>query len=147
LDPIKNDQLQKAHDLAAAQTGEEFTDSYFNRMDHLLGFRQETKPNGSSNGHAAPTLPSVPSRPAAPIRQQQHAAPVSAPPTRQAPSMATGRVPQSMQVTLTADEKEVAWITRPREDMTPREAYEVYARNKMKALKDGAIGPGARDGR
>jgi len=87
LDPIKNDQLQKAHDLAAAQTGEEFTDSYFNRMDHLLGFRQETKPNGSSNGHAAPTLPSVPSRPTAPIRQQQHAAPVSAPPTRQAPSM------------------------------------------------------------
>jgi hypothetical protein len=94
----------------------ELTEKYFDRMDHLLGFRQQqpqpqpqaqtTTPTQENkvNGHA----PAAP-RDAAPVRQQQQrpGPSVSAPPTRTAPSMSTGR-PVNFQPQLTAEQLALA---------------------------------------
>jgi len=100
-DPEKISQVQYCHWIAKRETGEEFTDSYYDRMDQMLGF---------ANGHAQkPTPPPAPMRPAPmrPAPQQRLAAPVSAPPTREAPSYSTGRSP-SHRLPLTKDELEIA---------------------------------------
>ncbi len=41
LDPIKNAQMQKMHNVAEYQVGGEFTERYFDRMEILLGIKQE----------------------------------------------------------------------------------------------------------
>jgi hypothetical protein len=108
--------LQYAHWVAKRETGEELTEKYFDRMDHLLGFRQQQpaqpKPaptqENKVNGHAPVSAPAAP-RDAAPVRQQQQrpGPSVSAPPTRTAPSMTTGR-PINHHPPLTADEVALA---------------------------------------
>jgi len=78
-------------------------DNFLPTIERHLGFRQQRQqqrrppqPNGSGNGHAQirpqPTAP-TPQRNGAQPRQQQRPSgiPVSAPPTRDAPSMSTGR--------------------------------------------------------
>jgi hypothetical protein len=96
-DPAKNARLIKMHNVAEYQAGGEFIPAYFERMDVLLGHRQEAPP--SSNGNAAP-------RPApAPVRQRQYGGPVSAPPSREPPSMVTGR-PSRGPVRLTEEQRE-----------------------------------------
>src|SRR6516164_10210516 len=40
-DPEKAAQIQYLHHVACREVGEEFTDPYFDRMEHLLGFRRE----------------------------------------------------------------------------------------------------------
>jgi hypothetical protein len=95
-DPVKNAQVQKMHVIAEYQAGEAFSPAYYARMDALLG---EAQP---SNGKQ-PSAPTAP-RKAAPPRM---AVPVSAPPTREPPSMATGR-PQGGPVRLTAAQREAA---------------------------------------
>jgi len=111
---------------------------------------------GISNGQVEQHKSDVPNenitppprpRPAPSPQRPASAVAYSAPPTRDVPSMSTGRVPQLRQTTLSADEKEIAWVSRSRESMTPREAYEEYARNKIDLQNKGLIGPGARDGR
>jgi len=142
LDPIKNAKLQKMHPVAEYQAGSEFSEKYFDRMEVLLGLKPEAQP--VSNGQAERPAPPPPPRAAAPPRQQ--APYVSAPPTREVPSMSTGR-PANSRITLTAEETEFAKSCK----QTPHESDEVsirrYAQNKLKALQDGIIGPGARDGR
>lgn len=134
-DPEKISQVQYCHWIAKRETGEEGTDAYFDRMDQMLGL---------SNGHVqAPRNVEPPRQQTRPMSGPL----VSAPPTREAPSMTTGRVLQPTQVNLSADEKEIAWVSRSRADMTAREAFEEYARNKLKGQNAGVIGPGARDGR
>jgi hypothetical protein len=108
--------IQYAHWVAKRETGEELTDRYFDRMDHLLGFRQQQQPQATKtaptqenkvNGHAV-SAPAAP-RDAAPVRQQQQrpGPSVSAPPTRTAPSMTTGR-PVNHQPQLTAEQLALA---------------------------------------
>jgi len=99
-DPIKNAQMQKMHNVAEYQAGGEFTERYFDRMEILLGLRQEAPP--STNG-SAPIAP----RSSTPVRKQQYAVPVSAPPTRESSSMATGRAP-SRRAPLTQAERDIA---------------------------------------
>src|SRR6266516_1556532 len=99
LDPIKNAQMQKMHNVAEYQAGSEFTEQYFDRMEILLGLRQEPTP-------APVTAPTAP-RNSAPVRKQQYAAPVSAPPTREVPSFATGKS-RSFRQPLTTDELHIA---------------------------------------
>jgi hypothetical protein len=106
--------IQYAHWVAKRETGEELTEKYFDRMDHLLGFRQQQpaqpKPaptqENKVNGHAPASAPAAP-RDAAPVRQQRPGPSVSAPPTRTAPSMTTGR-PVNHRPPLTADEVALA---------------------------------------
>jgi hypothetical protein len=99
-DPVKNAHVQKMHVVAEYQAGEAFSPAYYARMDALLGFKQ-----GNGNGAQQPSAPTAP-RNSAPVRKQQYAAPVSAPPTREVPSMSTGRAPRPTQ--LTAAQREAA---------------------------------------
>jgi hypothetical protein len=90
-------------------------DNFIPSIERHLGFRQQPQPQQrqpqqrqpqpNGNGHA----PAAPARNGAqPVRQQRPAsAPVSAPPTRDAPSMSTGR-PTSHRVPLTEAEAEIA---------------------------------------
>lgn len=127
-DPRKNQRLQMLHDLVVEQGYEAYSEPYIARVEELLGM----KPAGAvANGNGA-------HRPNPPPTRQ--AAPVSAPPTREAPSMTTGRAPQSNKVTLSAEQQEIAWISREREDMTRQEANEAYARNLILMNKKKANG-------
>jgi hypothetical protein len=87
-------------------------DNFIPTIERHLGFRQQPQPQQqqrqpqpNGNGHA----PAAPARNGAPVRQQRLAmsAPVSAPPTRDAPSMSTGR-PSSHLPALTEAEAEIA---------------------------------------
>jgi hypothetical protein len=100
-DPAKNARLRKMHNVAEWQSGQEYTAAYFDRMDILLGLKQEPRP-AQSNGNATPQRAPQ----AAPARPRT-AAPFSAPISREAPSMRTGK-PMERQPQLTADELEIA---------------------------------------
>jgi hypothetical protein len=133
LDPVKNAKLQKMHNVAEYQAGSEFTAPYFDRMEVLLGFKQEPT-NGQAqhrpieNG-PPPPAPTTP-RNVAPPRQTMS---VSAPPSRESPSMVTGR-PRSMRVPLTADELLIAQQC----GQTPEQYQE--QKEKMRRMKEsGAI--------
>jgi hypothetical protein len=116
LDGAKNQTLQALHPVAERQSGgQQFTDSYFRRMDELLGFRSEQ-----------PTPPAAP-RPA-PV--PQYGPPVSAPPTRESISMGNGR-PVNYQPQLNNDEREIAWVSRRDPKMTQQQAEQEYMRNKV----------------
>jgi len=129
LDPEKNAEIIALHKIAKRQAGSEFTDDYFERMEDLLGLA----PLG--NGQAQRPTPAriaAPPRPSAPPRQVS-AVSYSAPPTREPPSMTTGRAPSSP-MRLTAEELELARSLK----ITPEE----YAANKRLMLKmkaDGTI--------
>jgi hypothetical protein len=98
-DLAKNAQLQKLHHVAEYQAGDAFTDMYYERLDRLLGLKPET------NGAAQP-VHRQPVRQSAPVRQQL-AVPVSAPPHRDVPSLATGRS-TNVRRPLTAEQREAA---------------------------------------
>jgi hypothetical protein len=124
-DPVKNAQMQRMHYVAEHQAGSEFTERYFDRMEILLGLRQEPTPAPV----VAPTAP----RNSAPVRKQQYAAPVSAPPTREPPSMATGKS-RNFRAPLNADELYIA----QQSGQTP-EQYQ-QEKEKLRRLKEsGAI--------
>src|SRR5262245_48644404 len=96
-DPEKAAQIQYCHHVAAREVGEQFTEPYFDRMEQMLGLAPR------SNGHAQqqrPPAPAAPPRYSPPVRQQRSAVPMSAPVSRDSPSMATGR-PQGGPVRLT----------------------------------------------
>jgi hypothetical protein len=70
-------------------------DNFIPTIERHLGFRQQPQPQQrqpqpNGNGHAPASGP-APQRNGAQLRQQRPAGPVSAPPSRDAPSMATGR--------------------------------------------------------
>ncbi len=130
-DPEKNAKLQAFHWDAKRETGGEYTDAYFGRMEELLGLKQgESKP-------AAQSTPSV-----------RTGGSVSAPPTREALSMSTGRSSTPTKVTLSGDEREVArGIAESRNGglrpgdpgwMSQAEAEREYARQKLKMIKEKA---------
>jgi len=121
-DPEKVAQLQYTHWVARRETGEEFTDPYFDRMEVLLGFKRAAQPHGNGaqrdsiptepvNVSASPPPPpprdTAPHTLAPPVRRQVPAAPVSAPPTRDAPSMVSGR-PTGEPLRLTREQQDIA---------------------------------------
>jgi hypothetical protein len=123
-DPVKNAKIQKLHHVAEYHAGGEFTDLYFDRLDHLLGFKQE-QPSG--NGARQTTQPTVQRQAAPPVRQQSRV-PMSAPPHREVPSFTTGRAP-SRRVPLTAEQREIARASR----ITDEEyARQLETMNRMK---------------
>jgi len=130
LDPEKNAELQ-FHHFKARKEAEDFSDGYYGVLERHLGLSNghaETKPTPQPTNHAP--------RPAAPQRQpapavRPSAVPVSAPPTRQAPSMATGRAP-NYRAPLTRDELEIAAAS----GQTP----EQYQQQKERMLRMKAAG-------
>jgi hypothetical protein len=126
-DPEKISQVQYCHWVARREIGEEFTDPYYDRMEFMLGLKQEARPSG--NGSAAP----APAPRASPPPRQRMSVPVSAPPTRESPSMATGRAP-SHRAPLTADELYIA----QQSGQTP-EQYQIQKDRLRKLKEDGAI--------
>jgi hypothetical protein len=105
-DPEQTARLQYCHWVARREVGAEFTDPYFDRMEAMLGLRS------AGNGHAQERpaeidRPPAPAPRAAPVRRQQFSGPpVSAPPTRETPSLVSGRPPSD--VRLTAEETQIA---------------------------------------
>jgi hypothetical protein len=104
--------VQYCHHVAAREVGQQFTDPYFDRMESLLGFRKQQPQTKTAptqvNGHAPVSSPAAPHNPMPMRQQQQRPGPsVSAPPTREVPSMASGR-PVGRRVPLTADEIQIA---------------------------------------
>jgi hypothetical protein len=95
LDPAKNSTLVALHPVAARQAGSEWTDSYFDKMDDLLGFKPHRQANSGSRSHEGQQV------------RQYRGPTISAPPHREVPSMGTGR-PQSYRAPLTAAEREIA---------------------------------------
>jgi hypothetical protein len=122
-DQRKNAALQHFHWTARDEAGEEFTPRYIERLEHHLGLRPRS--NGVPKQNAATPAP----RYEAPPRQQQRT-PVaySAPPTREAPSMTTGRMP-SAPVRLTAEQKELC------RSLGLSEAQYAEELRKMEAMK------------
>jgi hypothetical protein len=133
---------------AEPQTGEEMTPVYYDRMEQMLGLRQqppvgaEGRPQSNGNGQVE-SRPSAPPRNEAPpdhsrgqAPRRAMAAPVSAPPTREVPSMTTGRAPRH-RAPLTADELQIAQQC----GQTPEEYQQ--QKEKMQHLKQiGAIQDG-----
>jgi hypothetical protein len=136
-DPEKISQVQYCHWIARREVGEEFTNPYYDRMDQMLGFapagngQTPGRPIGNKPPVAAPLAP----RNVAPARQ--HAGPpVSAPPTREAPSMTTGR-PRSIRMPLTADELYIA----QQSGQTP-EQYQEQKEKMLRMKADGQLQDG-----
>jgi hypothetical protein len=119
-DKDKNARMQEMHYVAKHHTGEEFTEAYIKKMDELLGHATPTLSIPTlGNPNAAPARPPV----GAEGRQQHSGPPVSAPISRDAPSMSTGR-PASRRVPLTRDEMDIVQVS----GITPEE----YQRQKEK---------------
>jgi hypothetical protein len=105
--PERAAQVQYCHHVAARETGEQFGgDNYYDRMESMLGLRQQPQSNGNGQAQHRPAAPAPAPRNEAPVRRAM-SVPVSAPPTREAPSMTTGR-PASRRAPLTADELQIA---------------------------------------
>jgi hypothetical protein len=99
-DPEKNAALQHFHWVATRETGEQHTPKYFERIEHHLGLRRQPP---QTNGSQRP----VATERTAPVRRQYSGPPISAPISREVPSLSTGR-PQSYRAPLTRAEVEIA---------------------------------------
>jgi hypothetical protein len=141
----RNQQIVYLHDIAKRKSGGEYTPRYFQVMDDLLGF----EPAGNGR-HLLPNEPASPpyngaARPQAPMpapRQPAHqrfaSQPPAAPPTREVPSMRTGR-PLNHSPPLTELERDIARqsFTTTKNGISPDDQYRAM-RDKLK--KDGIIG-------
>jgi hypothetical protein len=147
VDARKNSVVQYHH-YQVAEQHEPFSDAYFDAMEVALGLRSPAQPNGhdatseppATNNPAPPARKPVvarrttePSEPA-PVPQPTYSGPpISAPPSRETHSMVTGQSRPS-RITLSAEEQQIAWDTRPRENMSQDEAFRLYAQNKQRYL-------------
>lgn len=126
MDPVKNNRLQTLHGLIVEQGIEAYSEPYVERMEQLLGLKP-TQGNGSGNGAHQPS-PAL-QRQSAPVN-------VSAPPTREVPSMTTGRAPTPTKVTLNPDEREVASSIAISRGISQAEAEKEYAKQKLRMIRE-----------
>jgi hypothetical protein len=132
-DPAKNNTIIALHDVAKRQAGgSEFTDAYFERMEDLLGMTPAPQPQLRPQPQ-----PRHQPQPQPQPRPRTSVAPVSAPPTRDVPSMVTGR-PTGGPMRLTDEEINLARTI----GLSP----ERYAEEKRKMLQMKAAGT-LQDGR
>src|SRR5262245_31844637 len=119
-DPERAAHINYAHHVAVRETGAEGSDEYFDRMEHMLGLR-----------HAEPLPEPRPLPERTVSRPRYSGAPVSAPPTREAPSLSTGRA-SNERTPLTREELETARASK----ISPEE----YQKQKQKMLRLKAAG-------
>jgi len=115
-DKDKSQEINKYHETAKYLAGgEQFTQKYLDRMEEVLGMRQmEAAPAPRANGGIPPPNPSpqrqvqqpTVQQPRQQAQPQYRGVPPSAPPTRSAPSMTTGR-PAASPMQLSGEEMEV----------------------------------------
>src|SRR5262245_52949419 len=123
VNPERAAQLAYVHHVAARETGGEGSDEYFDRVESMMGLR---------NVSVSPELPQPERpRPSAPVRPRYNGAPVSAPPTREVPSLSNGRVVNE-RTPLTREEREVA--------RNSKISDEEYARQKERIRRMRAAG-------
>ena len=127
-DPERAAQVQYCHHVARRETGQEFTDPYYDRMESMLGLVPAT--NGQTQHRPSPA-PAAPLPREAPRQQQRSAVAYSAPPTREVPSMTTGR-PSGNPAPLTRDEVEIALASKQRAGESDEAAIRRYQYNKQK---------------
>src|SRR5262245_56301706 len=131
LDQELNAELQHFH-YKARKEAEEFSDGYYGVLERHLGLapatngQTESKPTPQQANRAPAQVSAPPREPTRVSPRQQYSAPVSAPPTREVPSMKTGR-PQSYRAPLSKDELEIAQACGMTADQ--------YQVQKMKMLK------------
>src|SRR5262245_3922538 len=126
-DPEKAAQAQYCHHVVKRETGQEFTDLYFERMERMLFGPAQSNGNASQQ----PIQPPIPRQQSAPVRQQYRGPAVSAPPTREVPSFSSGRMP-STRVPLTRAEVEIALTSKQHPDESDEDAIRRYAQLKRK---------------
>jgi hypothetical protein len=126
-DPVKNQTLIALHAVAARQAGSEWTDAYFARMDDLLGFRPQPRPQANGNGSQQVRQQQPP------YREPYRGAPVSAPISREVPSFSTGRA-QNFRPPLTALEREIA-LTSRLPGQADEQALRMYQHNKERVQR------------
>src|SRR5262245_16480691 len=120
-DPAKNVMIQRAHaDAVRLADGDAFSNRYFDQLEILLGLKPQSRSAILENR--------PPPRP-----QPRNAAPVSAPISRDVPSMTTGR-PTSGPVRLTQEEHDLAASLK----ISPQEYQEQKAR-MLRLKASGAI--------
>jgi hypothetical protein len=133
-DPVKNAKLIKMHNVAEYQAGSEFTPAYFERMEILLGLRQERPPPQANSGNGT-------QRPAPAVQRQS--APISAPPSRKVPSMSGQYSPSQRDIVLSKEQQEIVEsLHNSRPDLTRAQAEELYKyhlRRYQKMQQDGEI--------
>jgi hypothetical protein len=100
-------------------------------LERHLGIAPRTNGQTQSRPIERPSAPAAPRYEAPPRQQQRSTVPMSAPPTREPPSMSTGR-PQSFRAPLTKDELEIAQAS----GISP----ERYQQEKEKMLRLRAAG-------
>ena len=143
-DPEKVAQVQYCHHVAAREVGEQFTEPYYDRMEQMLNLAPRV--NGQTQPRLSPAPAAAPRYESPPVRQQQRSAfAYSAPPTREVPSMSTGR-PSGRQAPLTRDEIEIALASKLRASESDEAAIRRYQYNREKMNKMKANGE-IQDGR
>lgn len=108
LDPQKSQAVIAAHHRAIGAGHAELSPGYFEYVETSLGLRSRTEP------------------------RKERTTVVAAPVTREAPSTTGQRAPTK--IDLSPEEREMAYATRPRENMTRQEAEKLYAQNKLRLV-------------
>jgi hypothetical protein len=109
-------QVAIAHDYVVGRKGiKEFTPEYFRLLDEEFGFHVPAQ-------HVQPEPAPLPQS----LPEPRRSFPVSAPPSRESPTLSGGRVREPTH--LTAQEAEIARISFPH--MSLDDAYRQYARNR-----------------
>lgn len=120
---VKNSQIGYVHQLVVETEGHEpFSPAYFSSLETHLGLRAAAEPDPEP----AP-------------QPQRRSMPVSAPVSRQTPSVTTGR-PVSSKMTLSPEERQIARSSFTDESMSNEQKELLYARNKQKLQKMRANG-------
>lgn len=116
-DPTKSAAVVHQHHQAVAAGHRELSPEYFEYVETALGLRQKPEEGRTQKGVV-----------------------VSAPVTREAPSSNGQRGPTKIE--LTPEERDIAYQTRPDQNMTRVQAETLYARNKLRLInekKNGSI--------
>ena len=136
-DPRKNAALTYHH-WQAVEQHPEYSDEYFLRMEELLGLsspapqpEQTSSPPPKTVVRANVGLASEPPSPQPVAQPEYRGPPLSAPPTREVPSMVSGQSRPS-RVVLSAAEQEMALLSKPDPAMSDLDALRLYAANKQK---------------
>lgn len=141
-DPEQAARVNYCHHVAAREVGEAFTEPYYDRMEQMLGLRPR---QSNGNGYPQQSVQPVGQRQSAPRQQAFSGAPVSAPPSREVPSMSTGKRVTD-RVPLTREEVELALQGKHTPEESDQVAIQRYEQNKKKMLELKAAGA-IQDGR
>jgi hypothetical protein len=138
MDPERAAQVQYCHHVARREVGSEFDDPYYDRMESMLGLAPapDHSRGQATNGQTQHRPAAPPPRNEAPPPRRAMSAPVSAPPTREVPSMSTGRAPRH-RAPLTADELHIAQQCGQTPEQYQEQKEKMLHLKQIGAIQDG----------